>query len=66
VGAVEVDVEVEHEGPVPRSFAARLHLPTELSDEQRERLLAIAAKCPVHKVLAGETQVTVSDRVEPL
>jgi putative redox protein len=66
VGAVEVEVDVEYEAYAPRSFAVTLRLPAELSDEQRERLLVIAAKCPVHKVLAGETPVTVSDRVEPL
>jgi putative redox protein len=66
VGALEVDVDVEYRDYQPLSFAATLHLPAELSDEQRERLLAIAARCPVHKVLAGETPVSVSDRVEPL
>jgi len=66
VGAVEVDVDVTYEGYVPRSFAVTLHLPAELSDEQRERLLVIAGKCPVHAILAGETAVTISDRVEPL
>jgi putative redox protein len=66
VGAVEVEVDVEYETYAPRSFAVTLRLPAELSDEQRQRLLTIAAKCPVHKVLAGETPVTVSDRVEPL
>lgn len=60
VGAVEVEVDVEYDGFVPSSFVATLHLPAELSEEQRERLLAIAAKCPVHKVLAGETAVTVT------
>jgi putative redox protein len=66
VGAVEVDVEVEYDGPAPRSFAVSLHLPAGLSDEQRRRLLAIAARCPVHKALAAETPVTVSDWIEPL
>ncbi len=66
VGEIEVDVEVEYKGPAPLSFAISLRLPASLTDEQRERLLAIAAKCPVHKVLAGETPVSVSDRVEPL
>ncbi len=36
----------------------------ELDDEQRRRLLAIATKCPVHKVLAGEATVTVAERLE--
>lgn len=66
LGAVEVSAEVKYDGPAPSSFAVSLRLPAELSDEQRRRLLAIAAKCPVHKALAGGTPVTVSDRVEPL
>jgi putative redox protein len=66
LGAVEVDVDVSYEGSAPSSFAVSLRLPQELSDEQRQRLVAIAAKCPVHKVIAGETPVSVSDRVEAL
>ena len=66
VGNIEVDVDVEYDGVAPLSFAISLRLPAGITDEQRERLLAIAAKCPVHKVLAGETPVSVSDRVEPL
>jgi putative redox protein len=66
VGAVEVDVDVEYDDFRPLSFTVTLKLPAELSDEQRERLLAIAAKCPVHQLLAGETHVVISDRVESL
>jgi putative redox protein len=65
VGALEVDVEVGYEGPVPTSFEVGLKLPGELDVEQRRRLLAIATKCPVHKVLAGEAHVSVSERLEP-
>ena len=64
VGAVEVDVEVGYDGPVPTSFEVGLKLPAELDDEQRRRLLVIATKCPVHKVLAGEAHVNVSERLE--
>jgi putative redox protein len=64
IGAIEVDVEMEYEGPVPSTFAVGLKLPAELSDEQRRRLLTIATHCPVHKVLAGEASVTVSERLE--
>ena len=64
VDPVEVEVEVEYENFTPISFAATIRLPAGLSEEQRERLLAIARKCPVHKVIATETQV--SDRVEAL
>jgi len=66
VGAVEVDVDVEYEDFAPLSFAVALRLPAELSEEQRARLLVIARKCPVHKLLVGETPVVVSDRVEAL
>jgi putative redox protein len=66
VGKVEVDVDVAYDEFAPLSFAVTLRLPAELSDEQRKRLLVVAAKCPVHKLLAGETVVTVSDRVEAL
>ena len=66
VGAMEVSVEMEYEGPVPSSFAVSVALPEELDDEQRSRLLEIAARCPVHRVIAGETSVTLSERVERL
>ncbi len=64
LGAVEVNVDVEYRDYAPRSFNVTVQLPDGLSDERRERLLAIARKCPVHKALAGETQVTVSDAAE--
>jgi putative redox protein len=57
---VAVDVDVEYDGPAPRAFAAALRLPNGLSEEQRERLLIVARKCPVHKALAGATEVTVA------
>lgn len=65
VGAVEVEVEVGYDGPAPTSFEVGLKLPADLDEEQRRRLLVIATKCPVHKVIAGEAHVNVSERVEP-
>lgn len=65
VGALEVDVEVGYDGPLPTSFEVGLKLPDDLDEEQRQRLLTIAAKCPVHKILAGEAEVAVSERLEP-
>lgn len=62
VGAVEVEVDVTYEDFTPSSFAATVRLPSGLSEEQRARLLTIARKCPVHKVIASETPV--SDRLE--
>lgn len=64
VGAVEVDVEMSYEGPVPNSFEVGLKLPSHLGAEQKRRLLVIATKCPVHKVLAGEGHVRVVERLE--
>jgi putative redox protein len=64
VGQVEVDVDVEYRNGAPLSFAVTLRLPSELSDEQRKRLLIVAGKCPVHKLIAGETEVTIADKIE--
>ena len=64
VGELEVDVEMGYEGPVPNSFEVGVKLPGHLDEEQRRRLLVIATKCPVHKVLAGEGHVRVVERLE--
>lgn len=66
LGAVEVETDITYDGYVPTAFDVTLRLPAELSDEQRQRLLQIAAKCPVHRVLSGAAPVTISDRVEAL
>lgn len=63
VGALEVEVEIGFEGPVPTSFDVTVRCPGALDDDQLERLLTVAGKCPVHKALAHESTVTVSDRV---
>jgi putative redox protein len=60
VGAVEVEVDVEYEGFAPRAFTVTPKLPAGLSEEQRLRLLEIARRCPVHRVLAEETPVSFS------
>jgi putative redox protein len=64
LGQLEVDVEVSYEGPVPNEYEVAIKLPPGLDDEQRRRLLVIATKCPVHKVLAGEAQVRVREHLE--
>lgn len=66
LGEVEVEVDVEYAGHSPQSFEVLLKVSGKLSDEQRDRILVIAGKCPVHKLLAGNTDVTVTDRVAPL
>jgi putative redox protein len=55
VGHVEVDVEyTPAERGCPTKFELVMRLPDDLPEEQAERLRAIAAKCPVHRVLDGE------------
>ena len=66
LGEVVVDVDVAYDKALPTSFAVAIALSGELDDEQLERVLTIAGKCPVHKVIAGETPVTMPDRIEPL
>jgi putative redox protein len=66
IGAVEVDVDATYDGHVPTAFDVTVRLPAGLSEEQRQRLLVVASKCPVHRALTGETTVTISDRVEVL
>lgn len=65
LGEVEVEVEMEYgEANVPRSFVVTLRLPGDLSADQLERLRVIAGKCPVHRALSHEREVTIEDRVE--
>jgi putative redox protein len=64
VGRVEVEVEIGYEGHVPSSFAVSIALPGELDPEQRRRLLAVAARCPVHRALATEASVEIFERRE--
>jgi putative redox protein len=55
IGDLDVDVDYEPaQRGSPTKFKMVVHLPKELPDEQRERLMQIAAKCPVHRTLEGE------------
>jgi putative redox protein len=55
IGDMVVDVEYEPaQRGSPTRFAMHVQLPKELSEEQRDRLMQIAAKCPVHRALEGE------------
>jgi putative redox protein len=62
---VEVEVEMEYgSSAVPNSFAVTLRLPSGLTPERAERLKVIAGKCPVHRALSHESEVSIEDRVE--
>jgi putative redox protein len=65
VGEMRVEVDMEYgDNSVPRSFEVTVHVPSDLSPDQAERIRVIAAKCPVHRLLARDREVTVTDRVE--
>jgi putative redox protein len=65
LGEVEVEVEMEYaQTSVPRSFVVILRLPKGLTDDQAERLRVIAGKCPVHRALSHDAEVSIEDRVE--
>jgi putative redox protein len=63
LGALEVEVEITYDGPAPSAFEVTLRCPGDLDDEQLERLVVIAGKCPVHRALSRETTVTVTDHI---
>jgi putative redox protein len=50
---VEVNFEPAQRGS-PTRFDMVVKMPKELPEEVRERLMQIAAKCPVHRALEGE------------
>jgi putative redox protein len=55
IGDVEVDVDYEPaQRGSPTRFNMVVHLPESLTEEQRQKLMVIAAKCPVHRTLEGE------------
>lgn len=65
LGQVEVVAEFT---PKPRGecdhFEVTIKLPGGFSEEQTQRIKTIAGKCPVHRTLAAEAKVSITDRVE--
>ncbi|MEO1147000.1 MAG: OsmC family protein [Cyanobacteria bacterium J06638_22] len=53
---VDVALTEEKAGDRPQIQAA-LHLEGNLSEEQKERLLVIADKCPIHKMLSASVDI---------
>ena len=65
LGAVECEVEIDQgQGSAFEEITVVLKVPEHLDDEQRDRLLVIAGKCPVHRALSGDTEVVIHDRIE--
>jgi len=55
VGDIAVDVAYEPaQRGSPTRFVMDVKLPKELPEDQRDRLMQIGAKCPVHRALEGE------------
>jgi putative redox protein len=46
----------------PTHFTVEVALPDGLDDDQRRRLMLIAEKCPVHRLLAEGAEITVAER----
>ncbi len=55
IGAIEVDVDYEpaQRGSLTR-FSIDVRIPEDVPEEQRQRLMQIGAKCPIHRTLEGE------------
>ena len=51
-----VTVDIERHDEV-ETFSREIQLEGNLSAEEKERLLEIAHKCPIHKALAGQIQI---------
>jgi putative redox protein len=65
LGDVEVSVDWAGEDSTAGTpgFDVKIRIPAELTDEQRERILVIAAQCPVHRALAAK-DVEINDALE--
>jgi putative redox protein len=62
----QVEVAVDYETPTaddPPKLAVKIQTPADLTDDQRERILTIAGKCPVHRTLASQ-DVKIEDSLE--
>lgn len=61
---LSVDVDVEGDPTKGEAvYRVLLHLPGGLTEEQTGRLVTIAGKCPVHRLLARETTIHTDHRV---
>jgi putative redox protein len=64
LGDVEVAAEFTRgTADTPPKARVDIRIPVELTDEQREKILKIAHKCPVHRALLG-SDVEIDDSLE--
>jgi putative redox protein len=63
IGDIEVTADwTSSERGEPARFETQIKLPRGLPDEHVERLKVIAGKCPVHRALVGDVEIT--DHIE--
>ena len=60
--AVDVDFEGAPAPGDPAHFDVSVTLPPGLDEEQRRRIMVVAAKCPVHRILASESEIELTER----
>ncbi|TGL86847.1 OsmC family peroxiredoxin [Leptospira congkakensis] len=58
--SVEVHVTIDKRSAEDHKFTRIVNLSGNLTGEQRERLLAVANACPVHKLLSGKIEIQTS------
>ncbi len=56
---LEVAVDTTYDGPNPKLFEVTVGIPDRFDEDQTARLLKIAAKCPVHRLLSEATEIRV-------
>ena len=61
VGELKVDVKIEKEGK-DTEFVRTIHFDPHLTDDCRNKLLEIADKCPIHKVLHSNVSISTKAR----
>ena len=63
VDGLEVAVDMQSDAErKPTHFAVEVRLPEGLDEEQRKKLMVIAEKCPVHKLLEHGAEITVAEK----
>ena len=66
LGEVQVTVDfTSGTSDAPPRFTVEIGIPAQLTDEQSERILTIAHKCPVHRALLA-SEVEIDDSLEPV
>jgi putative redox protein len=56
--STNVEVRIDKEEAGAAHILREISFEGDLSQEQRERLLTIANKCPIHKLLSGKIEIT--------